>query len=112
MEVGPGNPAAPAHGADALARRHRLPPPHVGSIEMKVRGDQTRAVIDVHGTPCQVEIRYQSHNTFSGCSDRRADGTSEVGPQMAALNLTVEYARGTKRAGNPARSREPKWPSP
>jgi hypothetical protein len=112
MEVGSGDPAAPAHGADPLASRHDLTLPHVCPIQMKVRGDQTRPVIDVYGTARQIEIRYQSHHAFSGCSDRRTDGTSEVGPQMAALDLTVEDARGTKRACNPAGSRKSKRPSP
>ena len=112
MEMRPGYPPAPAHGANPLSRLHHLPLSYISSAEVEVGRDQPTAVIQVDGPARQIEVSHQRHNPPARCKDRLSHGTGKVSPEVTALDFTVEHARGPKGTGYAAGARQPKRARP
>lgn len=110
--MGTGDAPALADRADPLSCGDGIALLHVGTAEVEVGGDQSSAVVDVNRSARKIEVCYQCDDTSPRRTYRHADGSGEVGSQMAALYLAVEDPCTPEAAGDPGRPGQPESPAP
>src|SRR4051812_49000750 len=105
MQMRPRHASRGADPTDELAAFHRVTDGDQWLAQVEVRGDDARAVIDVHHAAGEKE-RVDEDDDAAVCGPYRiADRAAEVDAQVPRGELAVEHPAGAERAGHHGRAR-------
>ena len=86
------DPSGGAYGADDVALSHRLAHANIDGIEVRQDGRHSKAVIDHHRAPGEVQVRLgQGDDTVGRAVDGCPGIGSDVDPVVGASRLSIEH---------------------
>jgi hypothetical protein len=81
--MGPGHPPGCTHESDLLPTRDSVSLRYQRATHVKVSGDNSITMIDVHDIPGEEEPVNQSDYSAIGCQDRRARASTKIHAKVA-----------------------------
>ena len=105
------DPPGGAYGADDVALSHRLAHANIDGIEVRQDGRHSKAVIDHHRAPGEVQVRLgQGDDTVGRAVDGCPGIGSDVDPVVGASRLSIEHPAAAVNPRNGADNRPDEAP--
>ena len=108
MEVRAGHSSCGSNEPDLLSSLYSIAHGHECLAEMEIRGHDASSVIDVDDIAGQEEVVDQRDDSAVGSIHRLTDRSTEIDAEVAAGQVAIEDAPGSKLTGNYRRARAKK----